>query len=381
MQLLHGDCRDILKTLPNQSVQCVVTSPPYWGLRDYGVEGQIGLEDTPALYVAALVDVFREVRRVLRGDGTLWLNLGDSYSSGGGGDPYRRTTSGKLMPPQMLASAAGIPMKNLLGIPWRVAFALQDDGWILRSDIIWSKPNAMPESVTDRPTREHEYLFLLSKSPRYFYDVNAIREPHKEASLKRVQTGLDTDRQRDYPGAAQTIKMGDDQQMCHPAGRNRRTVWTIATQPFSGAHFATMPEALIEPCILAGSSSQACETCGATWGRVMERDKGANESQQRPKRTSGMDSHTSTLSLSGNHGAGWHTNGSKIHDRGFAPRCACAVNTGSAASVVLDPFGGSGTVARVAERYQRNAILIDLNADYIELQEQRTNGVQVELFV
>lgn len=220
--LYHGDCRDVMPRLEPGSVHCCVTSPPYWGLRDYGNDRQIGLEQTPEKYVAEMVAVFREVRRVLRDDGTLWLNLGDSYTSGMRGAyatdrKYGRARASDSRPP----TPPGLDAKQLVGIPWRVAFALQADGWYLRQDIIWHKPNPMPESVTDRCTKAHEYIFLLSKSARYYYDAESVKEPV-------VSTG--------YIGL----------------GRNRRSVWTIATQPYSGAHFATFPPKLIEPCILAG---------------------------------------------------------------------------------------------------------------------------------
>ena len=239
VRIITGDCRDVLKTLPDESVHCVVTSPPYWGLRDYGVSGQMGLETTPAEFVAGMVGVFAEVRRVLRADGTLWLNLGDSYAGGGCGSREAERWPKQSRNDHMATHAkkhSGLKTKDLVGAPWRVAFALQADGWYLRSDIIWSKPNPMPEGVTDRPTKAHEYIFLLSKSERYFYDAAAIREPLTEVSVlraARANTGTHA------PGQVQD-------------GRNKRTVWEVATQPFSEAHFATFPPALIEPCILAG---------------------------------------------------------------------------------------------------------------------------------
>lgn len=248
--LYQGDALEILRQLPSGSVHTCVTSPPYWGLRDYGVEGQIGLEETPEEYVEKLVAVFREVRRVLRDDGTLWLNLGDSYTSGGRATRAPDRKSGAREMSVRPPTPFGLKPKDLVGIPWRVAFALQADGWYLRSDIIWAKPNALPESVRDRPTKAHEYIFLLSKSPRYYYDADAIREPLAETTIKRGSKGK-------YVGAA---RKGLKQQpsknahvMGHPLGRNKRTVWTVSTKPFKGAHFAVFPPDLIEPCILAGS--------------------------------------------------------------------------------------------------------------------------------
>jgi len=221
----QGDCREVLHGLEESSIHCVVTSPPYWGLRDYGTDGQLGLEETPADHVANMVEVFREVRRVLREDGTLWLNYGDTYA----------------------ATGSGLKPKDLCGIPWRVAFALQDDGWWLRQDIIWHKPNPMPESCTDRCTKAHEYIFLLAKSPRYYYDAEAIKEAAAKAGV--------------IPGGGKKTDAGrndgdrDGRSMCTEpvcATRNRRSVWTIPTAPYPGAHFATFPPDLVKPCIMAG---------------------------------------------------------------------------------------------------------------------------------
>lgn len=251
--VICGDVFDVLPALDAGSVHCCVTSPPYWGLRDYGVDGQLGLEPTPDEYVARMVAVFREVWRVLRDDGTLWLNLGDSYSGSGKGPAGNL---GKIHNEREIKQTSGIvpdglKPKDLIGIPWRVAFALQADGWYLRSDIIWAKKNCMPESVSDRPTKAHEYIFLLSKSPSYYYDADAIRTPHAETSLKRVEKPFRTSAAVD--GRAVNGRTdGDMSQFCHPKGANKRTVWHVATQPFPEAHFATYPEKLVEPCVLAG---------------------------------------------------------------------------------------------------------------------------------
>lgn len=397
-QVHVGDCRDLLRQMDDESVNCVVTSPPYWGLRDYGVAGQLGLEATPTEYVANMVEVFREVRRVLRPDGTLWLNLGDCYATGagkvgdcpGGGEQgprwrgdvdrprddkrgYRgeRLANGRGDSPAVLrvktralrdgshagkntAMAANGPMtqpnrmpiaglkpKDLVGIPWRVAFALQADGWWLRSDIVWSKPNPMPESVLDRPTKSHEFVFLLSKSERYRYDAAAIRERQlaPEAStpddaaraFSRRRAAAVEPRQKaltaDAVGAPRSRNRSGNKERVHRDGnggvyghgahqafgvpwqdtdglRNKRSVWTIATEPYGGAHFATFPKKLVEPCILAGSP---------------------------------------------------------------------------AGGVVLDPFGGSGTVGEVAEALGRNWILLEINPKYSELAAART--AQRGLFV
>lgn len=254
-----GDCREMLKQLPDGCVQTCVTSPPYWGLRDYGHEGQIGLESTPEEYVATMVEVFREVRRALRDDGTLWLNLGDSYatnpSNGRGRQPERAGLANGGATPHRSAmdkTGAGIKTKDLVGIPWTVALALRSDGWYLRADIIWSKPNAMPSPVSDRTTGSHEYVFLLAKSRSYFYDSEAIAED--AMSDRPSGNGYKRDERlvlRDPSGNAK----GSDVPWSDVGGkRNARSVWTIATQPYDGAHFAVMPSALAERCVLAGSA-------------------------------------------------------------------------------------------------------------------------------
>jgi DNA modification methylase len=363
LSIFEGDCREVMATMEPESVHCVVTSPPYWGLRDYGtatwaggdagcdhkgaplasssssslagyssehvkvrtntmpmgatcrkcgatrIDAQLGLEQTPEEYVAVMVAVFREVRRVLRADGTLWLNLGDSYATGAGavgdrpgggaqGDVWsgagpRGTRGGSSKQPHTGAAIGpmtqpnrmplpGLKPKDLVGIPWRVAFALQADGWYLRSDIIWAKPNPMPESVTDRPTKSHEYLFLLSKSARYFWDADAVREPSTGTpGVGKMSFRADI-------GAGGVWR--DEERTGDVSQRNIRSVWTIATAPYPGAHFATFPQKLVEPCIKAG-----CPEGGT----------------------------------------------------------------------VLDPFAGTGTVGLVAQRLSRRAVLIDLNADYL----------------
>jgi DNA modification methylase len=330
LDLRLGDAVTVLRTLPAESVHCVVTSPPYWGLRDYGTPGQLGLEATPEEYVAKMVEVFREVKRVLRKDGTLWLNMGDSYCNtdkwgGGGSNTGKQTVAGDGEVPSWAVRRRrepfGLKPKDLVGIPWRLAFALQADGWYLRADIIWSKPNPMPESVTDRPTKAHEYVFLLSKSPRYYYDAEAIREPwtsgRDDMREHGVRTGLaylqqsevssnDTkvipkraDKRRGHGRRHAGFndrwdEMPKAEQMAN--GRNKRSVWEIATQPYPEAHFATFPEALVQPCILAG-----CPEGGT----------------------------------------------------------------------VLDPFVGSGTTALVANTLGRKAIGIELNPAYLELAQHR----------
>lgn len=257
--LLQGHCLEVLRTLPTESVQTCITSPPYFGLRDYGCDGQIGLESTPDAFVSSLVNVFAEVHRVLKSDGTLWLNLGDSYNgassnrTGQNGYNDGRTNRDKRF---STGGIDGLKSKDLIGIPWRVAFALQQYGWYLRQDIIWHKPNPMPESVTDRCTKAHEYIFLLSKSDRYFYDNEAIKEPVSDTSLKRAEYGWNCDRPSTKNASMggtgiHTEKMGT--RFVNPSGRNKRSVWTVCTKPYKGAHFAVYPTELIRPCILAGS--------------------------------------------------------------------------------------------------------------------------------
>jgi DNA modification methylase len=250
--IFTADCLEFLKTIRDGSIHTCVTSPPYFGLRDYGVDGQIGLEQTPDEYVSRLVDVFREVRRVLRDDGTLWLNLGDSYASrpswgrGGVSTLDGRKQGGENGKSADRTNLPGLKPKDLIGIPWRVAFALQADGWYLRQDIIWHKPNPMPESVRDRCTKAHEYIFLMSKSPRYYFDADAIVEKAKQ------WPGHTSKKQGEFAGKGVTPGTGQSAFRAIRDTRNRRSVWTVTTKPFKGAHFSTFPPDLIEPCILAG---------------------------------------------------------------------------------------------------------------------------------
>lgn len=432
-----GDSLAVLKTLPSESVQCVVTSPPYWGLRDYGSEGQMGLERTPAEYISKMVEVFREVRRVLRSDGTCWVNMGDSYSNdtkwGGtsGGKNYtsaeggyqgqrvrRRDTDcdpkrGECAIGQPISSnCSGLKPKDLVGMPWRLAFALQADGWWLRSDIIWHKPNPMPESVTDRPTKSHEYIFLLTKAERYFYDAEAIKEevtgeahargngvnPKAMGVPKAWDWDIGSNRTlvsghpRKTPGVNSRIYQDRDPK--HPTARkvkqnesfsaavnelvtsrNKRTVWNVATQAFPEAHFATFPEELITPCILAGTSEKGCcSACGAPWERIIE------PSEQYAKALgTGFHDHSADLAegmqqLRGKNGQNKARDEFGVHFAdyrtvGWMATCQC--NPQTKPCVVLDPFAGSGTTGVVALRYHRNFIGIELNPEYAALAERR----------
>jgi len=514
--IMTGDCREVLKTLPDASVNCCVTSPPYWGLRDYGTgtwqggdakcehvvgemrrglglryspantrggaikcaqvedikareqcpkcgavrsDQQIGLERTPAEYVETLVEVFREVWRILRDDGTLWLNLGDSFASGKGTclNPGGNTSSFNVHLKEAnvhpldrgnksTLAAVGLKPKDLVGIPWRMAFALQADGWYLRQDIIWHKPNPMPESVTDRCTKAHEYIFLLTKSARYYYDAEAIKEPVTQSRIERLnQPNLENQKgstrvpgktngpmkavcgstgvgwnysskcdptdnrkhrarsKREGPNSGMHVSRmaGREDSKPYPSKsalrdpdgdkihgnipgrsdggaacndpsqlfRNKRSVWTVTTQSFKDAHFATFPPALITPCILAGCSAQVCAKCGAPQERIVKKSGGSighgswtchdekdaergmvqNQTPSKAKTTDGT---------------------YRVETIGFGPTCSC--NTGTVSGTVLDPFGGSGTVGEVAEVYGRNSILIELNAEYVKMAKRRT---------
>ena len=264
MQLLLGDSLTLLKTLPDQSVQTCVTSPPYWRLRDYGIDGQLGLEATPEEYTRRMVEVFREVRRVLRDDGTLWLNLGDSYAGSNYGRNDDCTGDGLGLNPKerYRGQAPGLPAnvrpKNLIGIPWRIAFALQADGWYLRQDIIWHKPNPLPESVKDRCAKAHEYIFLFSKSRRYYFDNEAISEPIAESTRRRAQSRYEGRKTKSdvYGMGAASIIREHRNVRAGKCMRNKRSVWTVTTQSYKGAHFATYPPDLIRSCILAGAPTQ-----------------------------------------------------------------------------------------------------------------------------
>lgn len=367
--IIQADARHI--PLADGSVQCVVTSPPYWGLRDYQVQGQIGLEPTPEAYVATMVQVFREVKKVLRDDGTLWLNLGDSYSGSGKGgqSEEKRSTNWQPIYIERRQPTNGMKPKDLIGIPWRVAFALQADGWYLRSDIIWAKNNPMPESVTDRPTRSHEYLFLLSKSERYFYDSDAIREAaeygRREWKDEHYKNG---DIRIHHKG---TTTGGDPS-----AGRNRRDVWTVNSEPTPEAHFATFPQKLIEPCILAGTSAKGCcAECGAPRVRMTESTRLRNDvsvmSGKAEARANGIGYYRPNSRETGGvaglvqrETTGWQP--SCAHD---APTVPC---------MVFDPFGGTSTVGLVAERYGRKWVTLELSADYVQIARRRTR--QLGLF-
>jgi DNA modification methylase len=402
-RLYQADARHL--PIPDSSVDCVVTSPPYWGLRDYGLEEQgIGLEPTPEEYCANMVEVFREVWRVLKPTGTVWLNLGDSYSGGGGAHKPEHANPGLSksaerngVPTSERDVISGLKPKDLVGIPWRVAFALQADGWYLRSDIIWSKPNPMPESVTDRPTKSHEYVFLLTKSPRYYYDADAIREANKPESEERYKYSLDGSY---TPGWAYPNEQRDKPQQwqLNPAGRNKRSVWEITTHPYPEAHFATYPEKLVEPCILAGTSEKGnCAQCGKPWERVVGHDcescgalipvqakacpKCGYTRDWKQGRTESIDMMATDWSTPGR-GTPRLPGNYQVFNRSsddWQPTCGC--NADTVPATVLDPFAGSGTTLAVAQRLGRKSIGADLNEEYLKLASKRLRSISMPMIL
>lgn len=414
-RVLRGDALEVLETLPAGFAQTCVTSPPYWGLRDYGVparvwggdpdcrhrwgeaergrridllpeeqsrsqgrlgrdarqgaaglrggrfctrcgawKGCLGLEPDPDLYVEHLVSVIKGVRRALREDGTLWLVLGDSFAAARscqvgdreGGEP------------------GGLKPKDMVGIPWRVAFALQADGWWLRSDIVWAKPNAMPESVTDRPTRAHELVFLLAPSRRYFYDSFAVREP--DCGLRSGNGYARPERLsfRDAEGAR-----GQEERWLPGGGRNRRSVWTLPTQCYKGAHFATFPEALVEPCILAGTSPVACSRCGAPWRRIVSSRRLLDGRHElRGAWADPAHSLRSGRALRPTGHGHWRV---RVHRETAGWEPTCSHDAPGARCTVLDPFTGAGTAGIVAARHGRDFTGIELSGTYAQMARRR----------
>lgn len=375
LDVYGGDCRDELKLLPASSAHTVITSPPYYNLRDYDAEGQIGLEQTPEEYVDALVGVFREVKRVLRDDGILWLNLGDSYAQGGRGSAFgdksrkQRTNRGSLLGPSK--APPGYKPKDLLGIPWMVAFALRNDGWYLRRDIIWAKPNPMPESVDDRPTSSHEYIFMLTKRRDYFYDSEAVKEPISEAMAAAIARGPRPDRQFQHDAHNRGGKRSGNRAFSDPdslariaLGRNRRSVWNISTVAYPGAHYATFPPKLIEPMILAATSEKGyCSICGAPSVRNVDRQPFTDHVTTADGKT-----------MEGPYAAQSEIrHGAYVHSRTLGWKPSCLHDAPLEPGVVLDPFAGSGTVGMVAQQLRRRAVLIDLNPEYLRLSLSRAS--------
>jgi DNA modification methylase len=402
-RIIQGDVLDGLRSLPDCCIQTVVTNPPYYALRNYGVEGQIGSEETLEEFISKIVEVFREVRRVLREDGTLWLNFGDSYAGSGRGPTGKNGIGNQFERRGFVGKGPSkgldeFKSKDMMGVPWRVAFALQADGWYLHSDIIWNKPNPMPESVTDRPTKSHEYIFLMTKSPRYFYDAEAIREGvsggthdrgdykgdlpktaepgqgikqnsswtkacwgqpegtgKKKAAKKQDQTGNPT-----YTGFNERCK--ENNSFCDGTTRNARTVWTITTQARPEAHFATFPDEIPRRCISAGTSKYGCcPKCGAPYQRIVEASGGVIGASWHPHEN---DEVTGQV--------GFKSHGYKREFKGWKPGCDCIIEGPPEAAlpvpcVVLDPFLGIGTTMRITRDLGRSSIGIELNPAYIKI--------------
>lgn len=378
------DCLEGLRQLDSGSVDCVVTSPPYWGLRDYGIDGQFGLERTPEEYVNRLVSVFREVKRVLKNGGTVWLNLGDSYNSSASNQQYKNVGGGihgsECTLGRKKRDVFGLKPKDLVGIPWRVAFALQMDGWWLRQDIIWSKPNPMPESVTDRCTKSHEYVFLLSKSKDYFYDAEAIKEDSVDPeSFNGHRKRKMTKEYIQTTGHTNTTGVPDGK--TYPL-RNKRSVWTVTTKPFKEAHFATFPEDLIEPMIRAGTSERGvCPDCGKPWIRITER---INESTWQKRKALGATGGAM------NEGPRQQVGTVRTGDLQSLPsrecktigwQSSCTCNKEPVPCVVLDPFMGAGTTGLVARKLLRHYIGFELNPDYCRIAEKRLSVIPERLEV
>jgi len=360
--ILEGDALTKLKELPSESVDCCITSPPYFGLRDYGVDGQIGLEESPEAYVSKLVEVFREVRRVLKKEGTLWLNLGDSYASAWASG-RRNVIGNPSRTNRIIRMGDGLKEKDLIGIPWMVAFALRADGWYLRQDIIWSKNNCMPESVTDRCTKSHEYLFLFAKSQRYYFDSEAIKEPSVTNDPRRPYTSKGA---WEMDGRApEQIHSGERRAGNDFSKRNKRSVWKVNTVPYREAHFATFPPALIEPCILAGTSERGvCPECGMPWIRQVEHK---NMVIRKTDRMADLGEFGRTQS------SGTMLSPPETKTIGWLPSCQCSCDPVPA--VVLDPFFGAGTTGLVAKKLGRHYIGIELNEAYIGMAQKRVAAV------
>jgi len=417
--IIKGHALDILKSLPAATVQCCVTSPPYWSLRRYPIEdqewpefeglaagwitlprcnrwkGQLGLEPTPELAVAHLVQVFREVRRVLRDDGTLWLNLGDSFCGGGNNRGNNMPLSEKQASNKgatgqcagLKPRTSNLKPKDLVGLPWLVAFALRADGWWLRRDIIWSKANPMPESCRDRPTTAHEYVFLLTKAAKYFYDAEAVADMTALTSIKRAQSGYNHAFKSQFKGSPRDRRHKDGKKIAPEklggATRSCRSVWTGATQPSSLEHYASFPVWLAKRCIQAGTSEKgACPSCGAPWARLLRRDSDTDTSYKGSSFSKGK-----TVNRDGGDRAQKGERFIKM-PAGWEPTCSCAgqecpghhlapargaepAQPDALPQVVLDPFAGTGTVGVACIELEREFVGIELADSYVEMAGRR----------
>ncbi len=368
IKFLQGDVFDKIKELEDNSIDCVVTSPPYWGLRDYGVSGQLGLEPTYQEHIQNIVKLFKVIKPKLKDSATVWLNYGDSYAATINGTKVKdiKNDDRKFVDKPFCTIQGSIKPKDLVMIPNRIAIALQDDGWWIRSEIIWHKPNPMPESVKDRPTNCHEKIWLITKNKKYYYDAEAVREPCQNETIKRMTLGnkgkignnknsTGWKQLNNYWGSEQSVKDANK-------GRNRRNVWTITTKPFKDAHFATFPKDLIEPCIKAGCPEKVCVKCGKPQIKEFYRDK-STLLVKRNKRDGDGD-----RAVGGVYQKWLEENPPEITTK---PSCNC--NADFKPGVVLDPFGGSGTTGIVAVENNRKAILIELNKEYIHIAKKRIN--------
>jgi len=383
--IYQGDCLEVLKTLPGESVDCCVTSPPYFNLRDYQVEGQIGLEDSPEEYVEKLVTVFGEVRRVLKDRGTCWIVIGDSYAAKRGyqvpDSKYKDVGNSR----GMKASDYGLKPKDLIGIPWMVAFALRADGWYLRGDYIWAKPAPMPESVTDRCVKSHEYIFHFSKKAKYYFDHIAIEED--SVSDHKSGNGFKRSARVSYQNQDGSARGNEDQWGEVGGKRNKRSVWAINTKPFKEAHFATFPPEIPAICIKAGTSEKGvCPACGAPWVRQLEKSHvkpvdyaGKSSTQDKQFSSRRISANTRARRLAG----GEHDNPFPAAKTiGWRPSCSCILDCawgGPIPATVLDPFFGAGTTGVVSRKLLRNYIGIELNGDYIKIAKTRLAKIPAPL--
>ncbi len=393
-EVLVGDVMDRLNDIPDESVDMVVTSPPYWGLRSYSGDvetvwdgeedcehewaeednycqkcdtwkGQLGLEPKPELYVKHLTDIFREIKRVLKPSGTAWLNLGDTYAGSGNGygsDPDPKWEGARNDKKKAEPRDINIPAKNLVGIPWRVAFALQKDGWYLRNDIIWHKPNPMPKSVKDRCTTSHEHIFLLSKNKQYFYDADAVREPHETDAPNKLRNKAEEMYNQSYPGGH--FSEGERPEG-HPNGKNKRDVWEITTQPFSGSHFAVFPPELPQTCIKAGCPPKVCSECGKPYERESDIEREESYGRGNQDYTKQTPSSNAQQDVSGG-----FPEVIKRKTKKWKPTCDCDTEE-IESGIVLDPFMGAGTTGLVARKLGRNWLGIEISEKYADMAERR----------